>query len=140
MTLFTRIRLRASTRAIRAVAAVLLLMCTVTWVAQTVSSIRDGQLVALLEQAEKLATAKAACLDQSAELEVEVECDTPALNALDETHDVKIFFLREFSHELGEAASLRPRHRDHAETQRMVSETFRPPDAVSGQVGRSTAS
>lgn len=125
MTLFDHIRKLAALRYTRIVAVLLLAMCSVTWVGQSVSAVHDGDLAVVLAMTDGLPDQAGSdgidCLD-------EVDCDAIPLVALDETHDVKLFFLREFTHWFQPAMSRMPRNRDHAAILRMVSETFRPPD------------
>lgn len=128
-------------------------MCTVTWVAQSISAIRDNPMVpgsnaALMVSAAKAldrATVAALAAVQSDAATAgcvssnegdECEADVVALVALDETHDIKLFFLREFSHQLQAAVGRVPRNRDIAAVMRMSSETFRPPDLRIGVQGR----
>lgn len=129
MTLFEQIRKLAALRITRTVAVILLAMCTVTWVGQSVSAVHDGDLAAALALADGTSDPDGSdsidCLD-------EVDCDAIPLVAMDETHDVKLFFLREFAHWFPPASVRMPRNRDHAVILRMVSETFRPPDLSIG--------
>ncbi|WP_293373894.1 hypothetical protein [Nevskia sp.] len=134
MSLFDHIRQLAVTRWMRVAAVAVLLMCTVTWVAQTVSAVDDGDLavaLAAVDEARDAAAAGCGC--------DEADCDSVPLVALDETHDVKLFFLREFTHLLQPVVARMPRNRDLAAILRMSSETFRPPDRLIGHTGRSFA-
>lgn len=135
MTVFEHIRKLASLRCTRIVAVFMLVMCTVTWVGQSVSAVQDGELSVALAAADEVpeqpTLADPDCVDA-----FEAECEVIPLVALDETHDVKLFFLREFTHWFQPAVSRLPRNRDHAAILRMVSETFRPPDPRSGRTGR----
>jgi len=143
--LFATFRKSASTRAMRFVFAFVFLMCSVTWVAQSISAVKDnpripGSPAALaLAAAEPQAPAPAdgldgglvACVDASEATPVEeCESDVVALVALDETHDIKLFFLREFTHLLQPVVGRLPRNRDIGAITRMSSETFRPPDLL----------
>lgn len=124
-------------------------MCTVTWVAQTVSSVRDnprvpGSQAALALAAAGIPTKAVVAIDQAAaavdcsdgtDVE-ECEDEVIALVALDETHDIKLFFLREFTHLLQPVVGRVPRNRDFGAITRMSSETFRPPDHRVGVQGR----
>jgi len=134
MSLFNHIRQLAATRWLRVVAVVALMMCTVTWVAQTVSAVDDGDLAVALAAADQ-ADGRQAALDVDCGGE-DVDCDAIPLVALDETHDVKLFFLREFTHLLQPVVARMPRNRDLAAILRMSSETFRPPDQQIGRTGR----
>ena len=141
MSLFDRFRQLATTRWMRAVAAIVFVMCSVTWVAQAVSSVQDGKVVTALAAAADEAERHAALPDSAAaDCEDEAECDSAPLVALDETHDVKLFFLREFTHLFQPVVVRMPRNRDLAAILRMSSETFRPPDQQIGVIGRSLAS
>lgn len=147
--LFTTIRRLVATRSMRIVSMLVFAMCTVTWVAQTVSSVRDNPRVPGSQAALALAAAgiptkavvavdqAAAAVDCSDGTDVE-ECEDEviALVALDETHDIKLFFLREFTHLLQPVVGRVPRNRDFGAITRMSSETFRPPDHSVGVQGR----
>jgi len=134
MSLFDHIRTLARRRCTRLVAAFVLLMCTVTWVGQSVSAVQDGDLAVALAAADAVAVPAAdAVADGDCPEEADLaDCEAIPLVALDETHDVKLFFLREFTHWFQPAATRMPRNRDHAAILRMVSETFRPPDLQVG--------
>jgi len=149
-TLFTLFRTSASTRAMRFVFAFVFLMCSVTWVAQSISAVKDNPripgspaalaLAALAAsdhpqapvQADGLDQSLVACTDTGGEAPTDEECegDVVALVALDETHDIKLFFLREFTHLLQPVVGRLPRNRDFGAITRMSSETFRPPDLL----------
>lgn len=137
MSLFDHIRQLAATRWMRAVAVAVLVMCSVTWVAQTVSSVQDGKVVAVLAAAEEAERNLAMPDPAPVDCEDEADCESVPLVALDETHDVKLFFLREFTHMFQPVVALMPRNRDLAAILRMSSETFRPPDLRIGHTGRS---
>lgn len=128
MSLFEHIRKLATLRCTRLVAALVLLMCTVTWVGQSVSAVQDGDLSTVLAATDGIPDAVVAPDRDGVDCADEIDCDAIPLVALDETHDVKLFFLREFTHWFQPAVSRLPRNRDHAAILRMVSETFRPPD------------
>lgn len=163
--LFPTIRRLFATRVMRLVSMFVFAMCSVTWVAQSVSSIRDNprvpgseaaSIMAVAEAAERLAAAKvwvatkvlgaeaavidaaaAGCLDGGDSDADDCDAEVSALLvALDETHDIKLFFLREFTHLLQPAVGRIPRNRDIAAILRMSSETFRPPDSLVGNQGR----
>ncbi len=150
--LFPSIRRLVATRAMRFASLFVFAMCTVTWVAQTVSAIRDNPRVPGSDAALIVAAAKAVDLAVAKALAVqgdaatadcvssnegdECEADVVALVALDETHDIKLFFLREFTHQLQAAVGRVPRNRDFGSITRMSSETFRPPDLRIGAQGR----
>ena len=55
MSLFDHIRTLARRRCTRLVAAFVLLMCTVTWVGQSVSAVQDGDLAVALAAADAVA-------------------------------------------------------------------------------------
>lgn len=135
MTLFDHIRKLATLRCTRIVAVCLLVMCTVTWVGQSVSAVQDGDLGVALATAGDSGPATTLADPDCVDAE-DAECEVIPLVALDETHDVKLFFLREFSHALQPGTIRLPRNRDHAAVLRMVSETFRPPDPQRGHSGR----
>ena len=125
----------------RAVAVVVFVMCSVTWVAQAVSSVKDGKVVAALSMAADDPEPVAALPEASpSDCADEAECESVPLVALDETHDVKLFFIREFTHLFQPVVARIPRNRDLAAILRMSSETFRPPDQQIGVTGRSLAS
>ncbi len=150
--LFPTIRRLVATRVMRIVSLFVFAMCAVTWVAQSVSAIRDNPRVPGSEAAVIAATAKSVDLAAAKALAVRVddeavdcsgsneadecEADVVALVALDETHDIKLFFLREFTHQLQPAVGRIPRNRDFGAITRMSSETFRPPDSLVGVKGR----
>ena len=140
MSLFDHIRQLATSRWMRAVAVAMLVMCSVTWVAQTVSSVQDGKVVAALTAAEDAERQQAMPEPAPVDCQDEADCESIPLVALDETHDVKLFFLREFTHLFQPVVARMPRNRDLAAILRMSSETFRPPDQQIGFVGRSLAS
>lgn len=142
MSLFDHIRQLAATRCLRGVAVVMLVMCSVTWVAQIVSSVQDGKVVTALNAAADAASEPQPPLPEPApvDCQVEAECETVPLVALDETHDVKLFFLRDFTHLFQAVVARMARNRDLAAILRMSSETFRPPDLQIGFSGRSIAS
>ncbi|WP_293001058.1 hypothetical protein [Nevskia sp.] len=138
MSIFDHIRYFATSRLMRVAAVVVLAMCTVTWVAQAVSAVEDGRAVAILKAAAEQADTELALADaQPADCPEESECESVAL---DETHDAKVFFLREFTHIFQAVVARMPRNRDLAAILRMSSETFRPPDQLVGLVGRLFAS
>ena len=139
MSLFDHFRQLASTRWMRAVAAIVFVMCSVTWVAQAVSSVQDGKVITALAAADEAERQAALPDPAAADCEDESECDSVPLVALDETHDVKLFFLREFTHLFQPVVVRMPRNRDLAAILRMSSETFRPPDQRIGVIGRSLA-
>lgn len=147
--LFATFRKSAATRSMRFVFAFVFLMCSVTWVAQSISAVKDnpripGSPAALALAAIDAASAPqlpvpadglddglVACVDASEATPVEeCESDVVALVALDETHDIKLFFLREFTHLLQPVVGRLPRNRDIGAITRMSSETFRPPDLL----------
>ncbi len=150
--LFTTIRRLVATRAMRIASLFVFAMCTVTWVAQSVSAIRDNPRVPGSDAAVIVASAKSVDLGAAKALAVQVddeavdcsagsegdecEADVMALVALDETHDIKLFFLREFTHQMQPAVGRVPRNRDFGAITRMSSETFRPPDSLVGVQGR----
>ena len=113
----------------RVAAFVVLAMCTVTWVGQAVSAVEDGRAVATLKAVAEQADIELALADDAlSECSSDSECESMPLEALDETHDAKVFFLREFSHFFQAVVGCIPRNRDLAAILRMSSETFRPPD------------
>jgi len=150
--LFPTIRRLVATRAMRIVFLFVFAMCSVTWVAQSVSAIHDNPRVPGSNAAATMAAAKSVDLAAAKALAVQVgdeaadcagnnerdecEADVVALVALDETHDIKLFFLREFTHQLQAAVGRIPRNRDFGAISRMSSETFRPPDSLVGVQGR----
>ncbi len=141
MSIFDHIRYFATSRLMRVAAVVVLAMCTVTWVAQAVSAVEDGRAVAILKAAAEQADTELALADaEPADCPEESECESVPLVALDETHDAKVFFLREFTHIFQAVVARMPRNRDLAAILRMSSETFRPPDQLVGLVGRLFAS
>jgi len=141
MSLFDHLRQLATTRWMRAVAVAVFVMCSVTWVAQAVSSVQDGKVVAALSLAADDQTPPSALPEPApVDCEDEAECESVPLVALDETHDVKLFFLREFTHLFQPVVARMPRNRDLAAILRMSSETFRPPDQQIGFNGRFLAS
>jgi len=140
MSLFDHIRQLAASRWMRAVAVALLVMCSVTWVAQTVSSVQDGKVVAALTAADEAERQQVLPEPAPVDCQDEADCESIPLVALDETHDVKLFFLREFTHLFQPVVARMPRNRDLAAILRMSSETFRPPDQQIGFAGRSLAS
>lgn len=142
MSLFAHIRRLATARWARVVALFMVVMCSVTWVAQAVSSVQDSKvLVTLAAIADALPPTPDTLPDaQPADCAEEAECESVPLVALDETHDVKLFFLREFTHLFQPVVARMARNRDLAAILRMSSETFRPPDQQIGFIGRPFAS
>lgn len=150
VSLFPTIRRLVTTRAMRIASLLVFAMCTVTWAAQSISAIRDnprvpGSNAALIVMTAKhLVVAKALAVQGASTMTDCVssneadpcEADVVALVALDETHDIKLFFLREFTHQLQAAVGRVPRNRDIVAVMRMSSETFRPPDLRIGAQGR----
>lgn len=141
MSFFDHIRQSATTRLMRVVAMAVIAMCSVTWVAQAVSAVEDGRAVATLKAAAEKAEQEIALADAAlVDCGDEEECESVPLVALDETHDAKVFFIREFTHIFQAVVARMPRNRDLAAILRMSSETFRPPDQQIGFIGRLLAS
>lgn len=143
MSPFDHIRQLAVTRWMRGIAMAVLVMCSVTWVAQAVSSAQGGDVVvvsiAAADGAAEPPLPEPIPVDCQTEAECESESESVPLVALDETHDVKLFFLREFTHLFQPVVGRMARNRDLAAILRRSSETFRPPDRRAGRSGRSIA-
>lgn len=128
-TILSTIRSMSATRAVRVLCGFVLVMCSVTWLAQaaTAASGQAATLGALAAQA-----AQAELEADGGPCELEDDCEASPIFILDETHDIKLFLLKDFTHSFPRNSVHMPRKDQLADIRRSPSETFRPPDSAIG--------
>jgi len=137
-TILPTIRRLSVTRAMRVLGALVLAMCSVTWLAQAANA-ASGQAstlgaLALQEAQAQAAADQAVPCDEGTDNQPEGEpnCESPPIFILDETHDIKLFLLKDLTHAFPRNNSQLPRIEQSADVLRRPSETFRPPDFAIG--------